>query len=87
MWRYHPGFAAIFEAKRNGWLGEIFLALLRGLLYATGFTAVMGVMGLITTWWAILVIPAVVARKCCSRAATGLSAQATLAERPSELSP
>jgi predicted dehydrogenase len=25
MWRYHPGFAAIFEAKRNGWLGEIFL--------------------------------------------------------------
>ena len=39
-------------------MGEIFLALLRGLLYATGFTAVMGVMGLITTWWAILVIPA-----------------------------
>ncbi|MBU8866716.1 ABC transporter permease [Paenarthrobacter aromaticivorans] len=39
-------------------MGEIFLALLRGLLYATGFTAVMGVMGLITTWWAILVVPA-----------------------------
>ena len=39
-------------------LGEIFLALLRGLLYATGFTAVMGVMGLITTPWAILMIPA-----------------------------
>ncbi|YCH09905.1 ABC transporter permease [Arthrobacter sp. alpha11c] len=39
-------------------MGEIFLALLRGLLYATGFTAVMGVMGLITSWWAILVIPA-----------------------------
>ncbi|MEV7605200.1 ABC transporter permease [Paenarthrobacter sp. NPDC089322] len=39
-------------------MGEIFLALLRGLLYATGFTAVMGVMGLLTTWWAILVIPA-----------------------------
>ncbi|HKU34060.1 MAG TPA: ABC transporter permease [Paenarthrobacter sp.] len=39
-------------------IGEIFLALLRGLLYATGFTAVMGVMGLLTTWWAILVIPA-----------------------------
>ena len=39
-------------------LGEIFLALLRGLLYATGFTAVMGLMGLITTPWAILMIPA-----------------------------
>jgi lipooligosaccharide transport system permease protein len=39
-------------------LGEIFLALLRGLMYATGFTAVMGVMGLITTPWALLMIPA-----------------------------
>ncbi|WP_458113832.1 ABC transporter permease [Arthrobacter sp. R1-13] len=39
-------------------LGETFLALLRGLLYATGFTAVMGLMGLITTPWAILMIPA-----------------------------
>jgi lipooligosaccharide transport system permease protein len=39
-------------------LGEIFLALLRGLLYALGFTAVMGVMGLITTPWALLMIPA-----------------------------
>jgi predicted dehydrogenase len=24
MWRYHPGFDAIFEAVRNGWLGEIY---------------------------------------------------------------
>lgn len=39
-------------------LGEIFLALLRGLLYATGFTAVMGLMGLITTPWALLMVPA-----------------------------
>lgn len=39
-------------------MGEIFLALLRGLLYATGFTAVMAVMGLITTPWAVLVVPA-----------------------------
>ncbi len=39
-------------------LGEIFLALLRGALYATGFTAVMGMMGLITTPWALLLIPA-----------------------------
>jgi lipooligosaccharide transport system permease protein len=41
-------------------MGEIFLALLRGLMYATGFTAVMGLMGLITTPWAILMIPAAV---------------------------
>ncbi|MGN7198717.1 ABC transporter permease [Arthrobacter sp. SAFR-044] len=39
-------------------LGEIVLALLRGMLYATGFTAVMGVMGLITTPWALLMVPA-----------------------------
>ena len=39
-------------------LGEITLALLRGALYATGFTAILGVMGLITTPWALLMIPA-----------------------------
>lgn len=41
-------------------LGEIFLALLRGFLYATGFTIVMAAMGLITTWWALLMVPAAV---------------------------
>ncbi len=25
MWRYHPGFEAIFEAVRQGWLGEVYL--------------------------------------------------------------
>lgn len=25
MWRYHPGFRAIFEAARAGWLGDIYL--------------------------------------------------------------
>jgi len=39
-------------------LGEITLALLRGAAYATGFTAVMGLMGLVTTPWALLLIPA-----------------------------
>lgn len=39
-------------------LGEIFLALLRGAVYASGFTAVMAMMGLITTPWALLLIPA-----------------------------
>lgn len=39
-------------------IGEIFLALLRGALYATGFTAVMGVMGLMASPWALLMVPA-----------------------------
>ncbi|WP_394249751.1 ABC transporter permease [Arthrobacter pityocampae] len=39
-------------------IGEIFLALLRGALYATGFTAVMALMGLVTSPLALLVIPA-----------------------------
>ncbi|OFI37718.1 ABC transporter [Arthrobacter sp. SW1] len=39
-------------------MGETVLALLRGFLYATGFTAVMGVMGLLTTPSAVLMIPA-----------------------------
>jgi predicted dehydrogenase len=25
MWRYNPGFLAIFEAARKGWLGDVFL--------------------------------------------------------------
>jgi predicted dehydrogenase len=25
MWRYHPGFRALFEAVRSGWLGEVHL--------------------------------------------------------------
>jgi len=25
MWRYHPGFAKLFEAVRNGWLGDVSL--------------------------------------------------------------
>jgi lipooligosaccharide transport system permease protein len=41
-------------------MGEIFMALFRGFLYALGFTAVMGVMGLITTPWALLLVPAAV---------------------------
>lgn len=30
MWRYHPGFAAIFEAVRQGWLGQVYLV--RGMI-------------------------------------------------------
>lgn len=25
MWRYHPGFNAIIEARREGWLGQVFM--------------------------------------------------------------
>ena len=38
-------------------LGEIFMALFRGLLYAIGFLAVIGLMGLATSWWALAMIP------------------------------
>jgi lipooligosaccharide transport system permease protein len=37
--------------------GEIFMALFRGFLYALGFTAVIAVMGLTTSWWALAMIP------------------------------
>lgn len=37
--------------------GEIFMALFRGFLYALGFTGVIAVMGLATSWWALAMIP------------------------------
>ncbi|MBN9154140.1 MAG: ABC transporter permease [Microbacterium sp.] len=40
-------------------LGEILYALLRGLLYATGFMIIMQILGLNLAWTAILAIPAV----------------------------
>ena len=40
-------------------LGEICLALARGLLYATGFLLVMQALGLNLSWWALLALPAV----------------------------
>ncbi len=41
-------------------LGEIMLALFRGFLYAVGFLVVITGMGLVTSWWAILMVPAAV---------------------------
>lgn len=38
-------------------LGEIFMALFRGFLYAVGFLSVLGVMGLVTSWWSLMMIP------------------------------
>lgn len=39
-------------------LGEIGWSLIRGGLYASGFLIVMLLMGLVTSWWAVLVVPA-----------------------------
>lgn len=41
-------------------LGEIFMALLRGVLYSLGFLAVMQLLGLNGSWTALLAVPAVV---------------------------
>lgn len=39
-------------------MGEIGWALIRGGLYATGFLVVMLAMGLVLSWWAVLILPA-----------------------------
>lgn len=39
-------------------LGEILVALMRGVLYAAGFLVVMVAMGLVHSWWAVLALPA-----------------------------
>ncbi|RRD47214.1 ABC transporter [Tessaracoccus sp. OH4464_COT-324] len=39
-------------------LGEIALAMFRGLLYAAGFMVVTTVLGLNLSWWAVLAVPA-----------------------------
>lgn len=39
-------------------LGEIVLALLRGLIYAVAFMSLMAGLGLVTSWWALAMIPA-----------------------------
>ena len=38
-------------------LGEILWALLRGLVYATAFMSIVAILGLVTSWWALLAIP------------------------------
>lgn len=38
-------------------IGEIVLALLRGLMYAVGFMLVITAMGLVGSWWALAMIP------------------------------
>jgi lipooligosaccharide transport system permease protein len=41
-------------------LGEIAWALFRGLIYALGFMVVVTPLGLVTSWWGLLAIPAAV---------------------------
>lgn len=41
-------------------IGEIFMALFRGFLYSVGFLGVLAVMGLVTSWWALAMIPVAV---------------------------
>jgi lipooligosaccharide transport system permease protein len=41
-------------------LGEIAWALLRGGIYATAFTVVLAGLGLVTSWWALLAVPAAI---------------------------
>ncbi|MEA4945557.1 MAG: ABC transporter permease [Propionicimonas sp.] len=57
-------FGRIYEAMLNTSLGpldvafgEIFMALFRGGLYALGFTIVITILGLATSWWALAMIP------------------------------
>ena len=39
-------------------LGEIGVALLRGVIYSAAFTAVMAALGLVQSWWVLLALPA-----------------------------
>jgi lipooligosaccharide transport system permease protein len=39
-------------------VGEILVALMRGVLYAAGFLVVMLALGLVHSWWAVLALPA-----------------------------
>lgn len=41
-------------------LGEILMALFRGFIYALGFLGVLAVMGLVTSWWSLLMVPVAV---------------------------
>jgi lipooligosaccharide transport system permease protein len=58
--RLYHGMLATSLGPLDVALGEIGWALLRGLIYATGFTAVVAPMGLIQSWWGILAIPSAV---------------------------
>lgn len=55
--RLYEGMLATALGPMDVALGEIFMALFRGLLYAVGFLAVLAAMGLVTSWWALAMVP------------------------------
>ena len=55
--RLYEGMLATALGPMDVALGEIFMALFRGLLCAIGFLAVLAVMGLVTSWWALAMLP------------------------------
>lgn len=56
--RLYQGMLATSLGPLDVALGEIAWALLRGLIYAIGFMAIVTPLGLIPSWWGILAIPA-----------------------------
>jgi len=58
--RLYHGMLATSLGPLDVALGEIAWALMRGLIYAIGFMAVVAPLGLIPSWWGILAIPAAV---------------------------
>lgn len=58
--RLYHGMLATSLGPLDVALGEIAWALLRGLVYAIGFMAVVAPLGLIPSWWGILAVPAAV---------------------------
>ncbi|MFZ0528938.1 MAG: ABC transporter permease [Propionicimonas sp.] len=55
--RLYQGMLATSLGPLDVAAGEIFMALFRGLLYAVGFTVVIFLLGLATSWWALAMIP------------------------------
>jgi lipooligosaccharide transport system permease protein len=55
--RLYEGMLATALGPMDVALGEIFMALFRGLLYSVGFLVVLAAMGLVTSWWALAMVP------------------------------
>ncbi|SEE78299.1 ABC transporter permease [Ruania alba] len=56
-------YEAMLQTSLSPWnvaLGEILMALFRGLLYAVGFLGVLAILGLVTSWWALAMVPVAV---------------------------
>jgi lipooligosaccharide transport system permease protein len=58
--RLYKAMLATSLGPRDVALGEIAWALMRGGIYATAFTLVLAGLGLVTSWWALLAVPAAI---------------------------